>query len=204
VTEIDVGGGCGKFSTTMDGLYAVFASARAAGVGGGVDVWETSRASTGSAWDVPTQTNLTAVDTVDPEQDAEIDHDGLRLYLARNPGGGPQEIEIAYRAMAGSAFGSATRINELYSGVGDADPSVSDDLTVMVFSSNRTGTGSAGGNIWYSTRADPNQTWGTPLPVPDVNSDGGDGDPHLGSDGCRLYFASDRNGDYDLFVTHMQ
>jgi hypothetical protein len=204
VTEIDNGGDCGKFSMMQNGLYAVFASGRMGSGGGSIDVWETSRANTGAPWGAPVQTNVLAVDSVDTEQDPEISSGGLHIYLARNTSTSVQEIQIASRATVGTAFGSATRIAALYSGAGDADPALSNDLRVMVFTSGRTGAGSAGGNMWYSTRDDNTLPWGTPLPVPDVNTDSGDGDAHLGSDGCRLYFASDRGSDYDVYSATMQ
>jgi len=52
--------------------------------------------------------------------------------------------------------------------------------------------------LWYATRADPTGAFGTPQVVPNV--DNGDDGPHLSSDGCRLYFTSQRGGSADIYV----
>ena len=81
-----------------------------------------------------------------------------------------------------------------------ADPTLSPDELVILFSSNRSG----GGDIYYATRAAPTDAFGTVDKVPTINTPDQDGDPHLSADGCHIYFASNTNSgviaDYNLFV----
>jgi hypothetical protein len=204
VTELDTSGGVGKFSMTHDGLTAVFASTRTGGAGG-ADVWVTTRSSNPGTWGTPSETDASSVDTAGDEQDAEIDSSGVALYYAHNVVPTPQALMVATRGSVTAAFGTPAAISELNSGTGEADPTVAFGDRVIVFSSSRTGTGvPAGVNLWYATRASSSGTWGTPELVPDVNAGANEGDAHLGGDGCRLYFASDVNTDYDIFVASMR
>ena len=196
-------GGESKFSFTANGLYGVVGSDRTGGKGA-IDVWETSRASAGDPWGVPVQTHLGQVNTADADHDPTISADGLHVYLA--PATGTQHLAVASRSSLTKNFSAPAAITELDSGTGDADPTVSADERVIVFSSNRTGAGVSSGNMWYAVRAVATDPFGTPMPVPDVNSDSANGDPHLSADGCRLYFSSDRTAgqDWDVFVASVQ
>ena len=132
--------------------------------------------------------------------------DGLRLYLAPVPVISPaiQHILVATRPDRGSAFAAATPVPGISDGANaDADPAVSLDERILVFTSNR--PSGAGGptrnNLWYATRPDRQHDFGAPTLIPGVNSDNNDGDPMLSADGCALYFASTRasGNDYDLY-----
>jgi Tol biopolymer transport system component len=92
-------------------------------------------------------------------------------------------------------------VPELDSGAGDADPALSLDERVIVFSSARGGS-LGGGNLWYAVRLSTTQAFGMPKEVPDLNTAANDGDPWLSDDGCRLYFASDRvaASGWEIFV----
>jgi hypothetical protein len=193
-----------KFSTTQDGLYGVLGSDRT-GTVGGIDVWETQRADTGSAWSTPTEAHMQFVNTVFSDQDPLISADGLRLYLSPSAGG-PQYLAVASRATRSSMFSAPSKFNSLYSGTGEADPTVSSDERVIVFTSNRVGSGFAGTNLWYAVR-DTNQVpFGTPMPVPVVNTDNFEGDGQLSADGCHLYFARYASSatDWDIYVATQQ
>jgi Tol biopolymer transport system component len=117
--------------------------------------------------------------------------------------GNAQRITHASRTSRTVPFGAPIVEPAFDSGQGDADPTLSADGRVLIFSSNRTGSGFAGSNMWYSTRAAKGSPWSTPVPVPDVNGAFNEGDPWLSPDGCRLFFASDRSGaaqfDFDIW-----
>lgn len=175
-----------KTSITANGLFAVVGSDQGGGAGG-VDIWETSRASTASVWGALTRTHVMMVETAGSDHDPMISADGLRLYAAPdNPGA--QHIVVATRGTVTANFAAPVTI--INSGSADGDPSVTPDERILLFYSGRT-AGLGGGNIWYATRADAMTAFGTQRIVPDVNSDFNDGDPHLSSDGCRIYFGRD-------------
>src|SRR5262249_16286705 len=124
--------------------------------------------------------------------------DGLKLYLAPTSGPqGRQEIRRATRATTGDNFGAAAPVPELNTMTSGADPALAIDELVIVFTAKM---GNQDTDLYYATRTSATGSFGSPKPVPTVNSDSNDGDPVLSADGCELYFASERDGGkYHLF-----
>jgi hypothetical protein len=185
-----------KMSTTADGLTAVFA--RTPALGGTGDLLIVSRASgsTPDAFGAPSASKLAKVDNPGEQSDPWISAMGERIYYAD---GVPQAIVVSARGGDGkysSPQSVGTMVND---GTGNADPTLSPDELVLVFSSNRTGNG----DLYYATRASGSDDFGAPVALPSsINTTGSEGDPHLTKDGCHLYFAARPiGGDYDLFVT---
>jgi Tol biopolymer transport system component len=202
-TAFSTSGNETKVAITSSGLYAVLGSDQAGGAGA-VDIWEASRTSTANNFGPLSRTHVLQVNTASSEHDPTISANGLRLYLAPSSPGA-QHISVASRTAVTSNFSAAVPIAALDSGTGEGDPSLSEDERIIVFSSNRTGSGFTGGNVYYATRTTATGTFGTPRPVPDINSNLPEGDPHLSVDGCRLYFARDVGvTGWDIFVTTAQ
>jgi len=189
-----------KVSMTQNQLYAIVGSTKSGGAGG-VDAWETMRGTVTGTFGALGRGHLMMVDTAANDHDPFVCHDGLHIYLA--PDAPVQHIVVATRANTGANFPAPVPIVEITDPAGDADPALSLDERVIVFSSQRGGSG-AGANVWFAVRdMITGGVFSTPVPVPDINGDGNDGDPHLSADGCTLYFASDRGGDYDVYVATM-
>jgi Tol biopolymer transport system component len=186
-----------KVSFTANGLQLVVGSTHAPGIGA-VDVWEATRATIGQSFGALAETHEGAVNTATDEHDPTISANGLRLYFAPTSSG-TQRIVVASRVTMADDFGAPAVIAALDTGTGDADPTLSADERLIVFTSHQTAS-AAGVNLWYANRATATGTFGTPVEVPDVNTAGNDGDAHVSSDGCRIYFASDVAGSYDLYV----
>jgi Tol biopolymer transport system component len=121
--------------------------------------------------------------------------DGLRLYLA--PTSGPsnrQEIRVAVRATLTGEFITPVDVGGINSSnTNNADPALSLDERILLFTSDR-GGGGARHDLYYATRPNLVSGFGTPRPIPTVNSTEEEGDPMLSADGCELYFASTRDG----------
>jgi hypothetical protein len=130
--------------------------------------------------------------------DPFLSADGLTLYLAP-AAGGAQRVMVATRADVNGDFAAPVDLAGIAGGGLDADPAVSIDGRVIVFSSTRAG-GAGGVDIYYATRATATATFGTPVAMPVVNGSANDGDPMLSADGCTLYFASNRGGVYRLYT----
>jgi len=192
-----------RFTMSGDGLIGLVASTRTgSGAEGGSDLWISERGSTSAPFtSFDRSAGLANIDTSGDELDPELSADGLRIYLAIESS--PQRLAVASRSALSSNFGNAQQIDELQSGAGDADPTLSPDELIIVYSSRRAGGGS-NVDLWYATREDKTDPFSTPRRVPDVNGSAADGDPALSPDGCRLYFASDRSGDYELYVSSMR
>lgn len=189
----------GRASLSADLLMMVFASDRPGG-SGGVDVWATERSPGMMTFPPPTQPYMALVNNTAGQFDPELSADKLRLYLA--PTGSPQKIMVASRADVTAVFGVPIEVAGLNTGYNDADPSLTDDERLIVFASQRPGgPGGVGpGDLWYATRPSKSDAFSTPRLVADVNSTAIDGDPAISRDGCKLYFASNRSGDFDIYV----
>jgi hypothetical protein len=132
------------------------------------------------------------VDTANMDQsDPFLNAGGTRLYLALNPPANPQDqsIFVASRTNEQSDFDPPVAAMDSDAS-SDADPALSPDELVLVFSSPRPGAGHAGVNLWYATRRSMTERFGMPfMQIPTVNSDDDDEAPMPTRDGCELYFS---------------
>lgn len=186
-----------RFTMTADGLSAVVASERN-GSEGMSDVWIATRTSTQAPFGTFSQTGVANVNTSNAELDPELSADGLHLYFARS-NSGAQRIAMAERPSTASSFGSPQDVNGVNTDVGDADPTLSADERVIVWASRRTG-GVGNVDLYYASRAGNTGAFPNAKLVPTVNTTFDDSDPALSADGCRLYFASFRTNDWELYV----
>jgi hypothetical protein len=168
---------------------------------GNSDIFTATRADTNQNFGAFTQTRLMDVNTSGDELDPEISFDDLTLYFATGLGA-QQAIVFSRRATTSDNFPAPAPLID--SNAGDADPSLSPDELVILFTSQRPAGGLAGVNIWYATRADKQLPFEDAKLVPGVNSNGNDGDPSLSRDGCRVYFATDNGfGNLELVVSEV-
>ena len=153
--------------------------------------------------DFTANVNMPAALHLDPFLNA----DGTRLYLAPfSPPGQSQRIVVATRTSGNPQFSTPVAVAGIASpGANDADPAVTADERIIVFSSNRGGGGGGKTDLWYATRSDLQHDFGAPRPIPKVNGGDEDGDPMLSADGCVLYFASTRKGggNYHLYTAKL-
>ena len=79
-------------------------------------------------------------------------------------------------------------------------PNVSADGREIVFDSDR--SGSLGVDIWYSYRATPRSDWVPPIRLENesINSTGTEARASMSRNGKRLYFGSNRSGNFDIYV----
>jgi Tol biopolymer transport system component len=189
-----------KLSVSADGKIAVVGSDRPTPTGGsGVDVWESIRIGVTDPWPAMNRTNMSLVNTTGSDHDPTVSADGQHLYLAPDSPA-PQHIAMATR-MSNGTFGAPFALTTINGTNGDADPSPTPDEKIILFSSNRTGSG----DIYYATRASTSVPFGAPHIVPTINTTDAEGDPHLSSDGCRIYFARNLGNDnWDIYVAAAQ
>jgi WD40-like Beta Propeller Repeat len=174
---------------------------------GVADIYFAIRPNTTQDFGTPDLAHMANVNAVAGSKfDPFLTKDGLKLYLSPDPPGAPpQQIALATRLDANSDFTTPVNVAAInnVAGAVNYDPSVSSDERIILFSSVRAG-GVGQGDLWYATRQDATQPFGTPVLVPTVNTAQSDGDPMLSADGCELYFSSSRNGgDQDLFVAQI-
>lgn len=185
----------GRLTLTADGLTAVIASART-GSSGGMGLFLGERTFTTEDFTVMTATPFAQLAAGEPQLDPELTGDGSRLYFAP-PGGPTQHIVVSSRR--GQAYDPPVEVAGINDDLQNADPSLSPDERVIVFSSTRPAAG-ASFDLYYATRDSATGTFETPIRLDTLDSAGNDGDPALTTDGCHLFFSSDRQGnDYDIY-----
>jgi Tol biopolymer transport system component len=187
-----------RFTMTGNGMIGIVSSDRPL-TEGGSDLWIATRTDVNGLFGTFTRNNLANVNGIGSELDPEISADGLHLYLAR---GGPQRIVVATRASTSGSFNTPQDVNGVNGDLGDADPTLSADERVIVWASRRSG-GAGGDDLYYASRAGNSGAFQNAKLVPGVNTSFDDGDPALSADGCRLYFASFRTNDWELYVASM-
>jgi WD40 repeat protein len=185
----------GRLTLTADGLTAVIASART-GSSGGMGLFLGVRRFTTDDFTVMTTAPFVQL-AADAKFDPELTGDGAHLYFAP-PGGASQHIVMATRS--GQAYDPPIDVPGINDDLQNADPSLSPDERIIVFSSTRPAA-SGSFDLYYATRDTATGTFETPIRLDTLDSSGNDSDPVLSSDGCHLFFSSDRQGNnFDIYT----
>lgn len=196
VTELQSPAEESRLTITVDGLLAIFSSARV-GTLGGLDLWQATRSSPADVFGSITSDPLRAINDDNSQFDPEITADGLDLYWAP-VFGQSQTIHRASRTKITDLFDAGTTLAITAPGTTEIfDPTVSPDQTVIVFAGQNGAASSP--HLFYSTLAT-DGTYSSALPVPDVGSSLRDGDAELSADGCTLFFTSNRQGQNDIYA----
>lgn len=136
------------------------------------------------------------------DTEPNISADGTELYFASSRAG-PWGI---YRAEldVGGSFGAPIAVTELDApGVGNGNPVLSADGLTIYFASNRD---DPEWDVYAATRSTPDEAFGSPVNVADVNSGAIDLPLWLSGDGCRLLLSSTRLGasGFDLWIAERE
>jgi hypothetical protein len=122
------------------------------------------------------------------------------LYFSSGSAAVPGDIYVSAKG-ADASFGPASPVAELNSAGNDIQPNVRKDAREVVFSSNR--TGSAGQDIWVSSRESIDEPWSPPTNLGGaVNTSANETRPSLSWDAETLYFgrAPAPEGMSDIYV----
>lgn len=197
-------------SISADGLTLYFSdtpySPRPTGKGG-MDIWVTNRMTTGDPWVTPIGCIL---NTGYDEGTPNLSNDGLTLFFASNRSGGygNQDLWASTRSEPNRPWEPPMNLGPtVNSGNFDSMPFISADRLSLYYYSQRPG-GLGSGDLWVTTRSEPNKPWETPVNLgTNINSAYDDGWPSLSTDGLTLFFNSNRPGgygNYDLYIVTRQ
>jgi Tol biopolymer transport system component len=181
-----------------DGLTLFFDSDRTGGKGGR-DVWNAARSDGGAGASFDAPKVIAAInDTADDGHPYIV---GSNLYFASNRGGSGAHIFLSKNLGSGAPEQVALASVEEKE---DDFPVVSADQLEIFFASSRGGKGFK--SIWIADRKSADVPFGAPRLVTELDSDGDDRPTWVSTDGCRLYFVSDRTaaGNFDIFVSTRQ
>jgi hypothetical protein len=197
LTDLQTAADESRISTTADELLAVFASSRT-GTAGMLDLWQATRTSKAEPFGNVTAAPLAAFNNANQQFDPEITPDGLNLYWAPSLDG-VQTIHHGSRASIQAAFGNETTLPISIPGMTHYyDPGVAPDQRVLVFAA-EPAQGDSGGDLYYVRRTSPTLPFSSAIEIPNVNTADHEGDAEISSDGCTIYFASNRAGVNEIY-----
>lgn len=195
IAELATSGDAADPTLDPSGLRIVFASSRSGGVGG-YDLWVATRTSVGSAFTAPTVLNGLNGPAIDHYPNF-AGASALYFSSQRATGLGSEDI---YRSDVNGSLISAPVVVQGLSGTDyDASPAVTPDELLAYVETSVTDDAGSGTTIFVSSRASTAAPWPKPTLVPELRN--GESNPTwISPDGCRLYFSSNRSGNWDLWV----
>jgi peptidoglycan-associated lipoprotein len=178
--------------------HLLFFNTNRPGGSGDVDVWVAQRAKRTDdfAWGPPVNLGAAVSSAFFDGAPGLLEKGGrTRLYFAsgRPPGARDRlDIYVSEQGADGS-FGEPAFVDELNTPFNEARLSVRKDGREAFFFSNR--PGSAGLDLWTSTRPKAFDPWSPPTNLgPEINTAFAEIQPHIAPDRLTLLFASDRPG----------
>jgi hypothetical protein len=184
---------------SLDGLTLWVSQEREEGLGAN-DIWSITRSGVGASWSNPvnvTELNSSADDIPRPPG---FGSRVMPLASRRNQDG-LFHTYLAERALPNGSFSAPALITELvFDGRSTVDGFLSADGLTLFYASSEEDDQS---DLYLAIRPSPDQPFGEPIPLVDVNSLTDVRDPWLSPDGTTLYFTSNGDGDLDLFTAQV-
>jgi hypothetical protein len=169
-----------------------------------VDLFVSRRPNRESAWTEPVNLGPPIDDPSAGDFSLRLSSDGNTLYFAstRSGGFGKADIYVASRASRQHPLGAATNVGpRINTDAFEAFPTPSPDGTMLYFNRS-TLFDSQDSDIWVTSRAGPVGEWSEPQRVPaPINSDRAEFSTSFSTDGLTMYFASEREGALEIWVS---
>lgn len=171
---------------------------------GFVDLFVSTRANRESAWTEPVNLGPPIDDPTAGEFSLRLSSDGNTLYFAstRRGGFGKADIYVATRASRQQPWGAASNLGpQINTDAFEAFATPSPDGNVLYFNRS-TLFDSQDSDIWVTSRTGPAGEWTEPQRAPaPINSDRAEFSPTFAADGLTMYFASERDGNVEVWVS---
>lgn len=187
-------------AVSADGLTLWFASDRAGGQGD-LDIWVATRTLRDGAWSAPS--NLAALNS-----DAKEIPRPLGLHARVMPMASDRQepnfyrIHFASRSAPSAPFDAPLPVEELvFDQESTVDGFLSDDGLTLFYV---TGPAFGPADMFVASRRDVADPFEHVAPLEELNTASDERDPWLSPDGSTLYFASDRGGNYDIYVARVR
>jgi Tol biopolymer transport system component len=185
---------------SFDGLSLYFFSTRLGpGVQGGRDIWLATRPTPEAAFAEPAV--LPGVNGPELEHLPRLSRDELSILFVSSrespSGAGATNLWLAQRQSRAVDFAAPVEVPGVNSNAREEGFSLSADGLTLFFASDRVVEGQM--DLFVATRPDAAASFGTPEPLAQLNSDSDELDPQLSPDGLELFFASSREGSFQLF-----
>jgi hypothetical protein len=182
------------FDVAPDGLTIYFASDRK--TAGDRDIYVATRPDRSSPWSTPQR--VAELSSPADENGASELADGLHIVFA-SARAGTGDLYIATRTARDQPWQAPAAIPGLSITTYDESQFwVNADATVVYFSSGDA-PGAQGSDVWLATRATPDEPFGPPLRIAELDGALDDADPWLTADQRTIYFSSHRTGGGDIY-----
>ncbi len=153
------------------------------------------------SWTFPEPIHIKNYDTFSDGVNLTMSKDGkvLILSLNRSDSKGSNDLYVSFRTGPGQYSEPKNIGSDINTQFRETTPSLSDDMQVIYFSSNRHGRG--GNDIYFSRRLSDDWTkWGLPRRfISPINSASDDSQSYFNAATGYLYFTSRRDGSSDIF-----
>ncbi len=179
----------------LDGLTLWFGSRRDQQ---DLDIYSTARSSRDSTWNEPSV--VVELSSESDDIPRPLGMMGTTMPLGSRRSDEVYRTYLATRSTPQGPFSSPAAIAELeFDGLEIVDAFLSQDGLLLLYS--RVDPSSENrSDIYFSYREAITDPFGPPQPLTGANTEQDDRDPWLSQDGQRLYFASDRSGNFDIYV----
>lgn len=197
IGELNSGAGDDDPSLTSDLTEIYFGSVRPGGLGQ-EDIWRAKRASPDAAWG-PAE-NVGELNTSSNETTIKMSFDGLAIFFAstRDNANNDHDLYYSTRDSIADTWRTPQPILELSTNDGDYAPWPRVDLRRLILCS---GSAVSAEALYVSERAALTDQWGSRRRINELDeSNISECDP-MEPSADTLYFASNRNGAYDIYVT---
>jgi hypothetical protein len=164
---------------------------------GNYDIWALERATRTSAWSE--LVHVAELNSTEDDIPRPTAVDGTVMPLGSRRGLEGYRTYLAVRPTPDDPFGEPELVSELVvEGRNAVDGFLTEDGLMLFFSS---AASEGTGDLYYSTRPNPTEPFGEAVPITDLNEVSDERDPWLSPDGRWLYFATDREGTLDIYVS---
>jgi hypothetical protein len=174
-----------SLTVTADGLTLYFTSNRT-GTMGGRDIWRATRAATATAFG--SITAMAALNSTGTENDVTVLPDHSAIYFSSNRSG---TYRIYRASRTGTSFDPPVEVFADGAMTVQRMTVAADELTLLYAEPD---------DIRISTRASTSVPWLPGAAIPAIDAVGQDFPTWISTDLCRLYYSSDRSGNYDVRI----
>ena len=200
VPNLDAGGSEeGTPFLSFDGLSLYFFSTRPGpGTQGDRDIWLAQRPTLDAPFAEPVV--LPGINGPELEHLPRLSRDELSIFFVssrESPDNDATNLWVAQRESRSAEFSAPVEVPGINGSTRDEGFSITPDGLTLFFSSNRLALEQM--DLFVATRPDASASFGTPEPLEQLNSSADELDPQLSPDGLELFFASSRDGGFQLF-----
>lgn len=183
-----------------DGLTLWFGSERSGGLGD-LDIWVATRPTRDAAWSPPQNVvalNSAAKDIPRPPGE----HQSIMPLGSDRAERSYYAIYFAARSAAARPFAMPEIVSELSEpSVSTVDAFLTDDGNALFYVK---GPAFGFADLYVAQRRSPDEPFGEPVPLADLNTRFDERDPFLSADGTQLFFSSNRSGIYEIYLARVR